>query len=128
MLKQVLHLLFPYTGYPAAFRRLCVETAAQTKLWKDKAPAAFRRLCVETVIKFRDTGEILQPPSGGCVLKPASKQRNANTGGPAAFRRLCVETLTKPKPRWKRNPAAFRRLCVETLKPYIHAAAGAIVC
>ena len=58
---------------PAAFRRLCVETAktvcaSATVL----LPAAFRRLCVET----------------GCrPLAQASPK-------PAAFRRLCVETAT----------------------------------
>ena len=37
----------------------------------ERYPAAFRRLCVETVTS-RDfkTGAITQPPLGGCVLKP----------------------------------------------------------
>mgnify|MGYP001641201058 CR=1 FL=1 len=33
---------------PAAFRRLCVETATKSKPVTDFVPAAFRRLCVET--------------------------------------------------------------------------------
>ena len=33
-----------------------------------------------------------QPPSGGCVLKPAQDWRTTTTTIPAAFRRLCVET------------------------------------
>ena len=41
------------TMYPAAFRRLCVETMANP---------AIRRM------------ELIQPPSGGCVLKQATNQ------------------------------------------------------
>ena len=33
---------------PAAFRRLCVETAAGRPQPLQRVPAAFRRLCVET--------------------------------------------------------------------------------
>ena len=32
-------------------------------------PAAFRRLCVETAQSRQVSGLISQPPSGGCVLK-----------------------------------------------------------
>ena len=55
---------------PAAFRRLCVETASSAYSSTSGAPAAFRRLCVETDV-FKDLGGswIFQPPSGGCVLK-----------------------------------------------------------
>ena len=35
----------------------------------------------------------VQPPSGGCVLKPKSSRNTLVVGGPAAFRRLCVETF-----------------------------------
>ena len=56
---------------PAAFRRLCVETADEFFAFGVAGPAAFRRLCVETLI-LRDF------------------KRGLN---PAAFRRLCVETL-----------------------------------
>ena len=61
----------------AAFRRLCVETAlAAASKYTDNA-AAFRRLCVETA----SFGAVLgwfcwQPPSGGCVLKPARAGSN----------------------------------------------------
>ena len=34
----------------------------------------------------------VQPPSGGCVLKPFFEQRFNHNSNPAAFRRLCVET------------------------------------
>ena len=33
-----------------------------------------------------------QPPSGGCVLKPLSAVVLGTLAGPAAFGRLCVET------------------------------------
>ena len=37
---------------------------------------------------------IRQPPSGGCVLKPAGSDDISRKLAPAAFRRLCVETRT----------------------------------
>ena len=55
---------------PAAFRRLCVETAAVSGAGGGVGPAAFRRLCVETDWLEREDGSLQ----------------------PAAFRRLCVET------------------------------------
>ena len=56
------------------------------------SPAAFRRLCVETFqLYMRDT-EVLQPPSGGCVLKLFLDVLYPFALLPAAFRRLCVET------------------------------------
>ena len=36
-------------AYPAAFRRLCVETAIFSYCRFAVIPAAFRRLCVETI-------------------------------------------------------------------------------
>ncbi len=104
------------------------------------ASAAFRRLCVETCSLGRHQPPSLQPPSGGCVLKPAAttghlqehessaafRRLCVETSSPdcsksaalsAAFRRLCVETWSLV---WERSPqssAAFRRLCVETLLP-----------
>ena len=35
-----------------------------------KKPAAFGRLCVETAVSAHIFGVMPQPPSGGCVLKP----------------------------------------------------------
>ena len=35
----------------------------------------------------------VQPPSGGCVLKPECSVVEQFSSGPAAFRRLCVETI-----------------------------------
>ncbi|WP_210399910.1 hypothetical protein, partial [Neisseria sp. HMSC065D04] len=58
---------------PAAFRRLCVETACRQVWGRLCRPAAFRRLCVET-----------------------AKADGLEAGWlPAAFRRLCVETFWK---------------------------------
>ena len=78
---------------PAAFRRLCVETASSAYSSTSGAPAAFRRLCVETDV-FKDLGGswIFQPPSGGCVLKQNGNSFQQIADKPAAFRRLCVET------------------------------------
>ena len=55
---------------PAAFRRLCVETATDLPQKPNSNPAAFRRLCVETIFAITLIRRVL----------------------PAAFRRLCVET------------------------------------
>ena len=93
----------------------------QSPLGSQQRPAAFGRLCVETTrYPLPDTEQESQPPSGGCVLKPARRFKNPvlvrqpPSGGyvlkldsrgnvgfpclPAAFRRLCVETRqTEPK-------------------------------
>ena len=86
------------------------------------SPAAFRRLCVETA----EVWPLLmaacsQPPSGGCVLKPRFPVQRKNINAPAAFRRLCVETIKYGFSQSQQFPAAFRRLCVET-----HAVSGLI--
>ena len=64
--------------------------------------------------EFQGQSVLSQPPSGGCVLKPAGRGRYEHRHFPAAFRRLCVETPTKHIKPSKATPAAFRRLCVET--------------
>ena len=65
LLKPLLNALAP-----AAFGRLCVETAVVSFYYLSVYPAAFGRLCVETI----------QPSAGDYPLPPA------------AFGRLCVET------------------------------------
>ena len=57
------------TSEPAAFGRLCVETCKYQPAWRCFRPAAFGRLCVETVPTERSRLPPAQPPSGGCVLK-----------------------------------------------------------
>ena len=55
---------------PAAFGRLCVETAVFKAELSGRTPAAFGRLCVETASVTILTPNLrAQPPSGGCVLK-----------------------------------------------------------
>ena len=78
--------------YPAAFRRLCVETFCAFGAGLDFDPAAFRRLCVETKQRVNIINIRCQPPSGGCVLKPQIVGCPVSPAFPAAFRRLCVET------------------------------------
>ena len=57
-------------------------------------PAAFGRLCVETAMWQMKSGKRLtQPPSGGCVLKLKCMTQLEVLGIPAAFGRLCVETV-----------------------------------
>ena len=56
----------------AAFGRLCVETMVLLFSVMLVFSAAFGRLCVETISKSTSFNELgIQPPSGGCVLKPA---------------------------------------------------------
>ena len=60
-----------------------------------------------------------QPPSGGCVLKPRPAQICMVSVKPAAFGRLCVETYQIGTKRLITRPAAFGRLCVETAMQHI---------
>ena len=53
----------------AAFRRLCIETILPSNVSAPALPAAFRRLCIETSAARRLPVFVIQPPSGGCVLK-----------------------------------------------------------
>ena len=100
--------------------------------------AAFGRLCVETSLLMAEAVIIpVQPPSGGCVLKPKFLIFYLQWMLAAAFGRLCVETLnslvselaTSEQPPsggcvlkhhvFDRNvhrltAATFRWLCVET--------------
>ena len=101
---------------PAAFGRLCVETLQLTLNGAPPRPAAFGRLCVETTHLLPHLVYILQPPSGGCVLKLKTFVKISGRLKPAAFGRLCVETFLTTKPLQWLNPAAFGRLCVETLR------------
>ena len=110
---DILNLLL-IGGFPAAFGRLCVETLAVEPPLQPLPPAAFGRLCVETQNQRLDGTASIQPPSGGCVLKPVIDHRNKAIQNPAAFGRLCVETLRSCGLFWFTAPAAFGRLCVET--------------
>ena len=56
----------------------------------------------------------LQPPSGGCVLKPQVAGLSLEKQQAAAFGRLCVETSKERALFASELAAAFGRLCVET--------------
>ena len=56
----------------------------------------------------------MQPPSGGCVLKPSRLLRLLFRVCAAAFGRLCVETGYVGQNLHCWTAAAFGRLCVET--------------
>ena len=49
VLKQNIGTASVVLVFPAAFRRLCVETDDLIHVFLTEKPAAFRRLCVETV-------------------------------------------------------------------------------
>ena len=72
MLKPCPPYHIPPPSPPAAFRRLCVETHELAARCSNAPPAAFRRLCVETKETVYMKVIHDQPPSGGCVLKPAA--------------------------------------------------------
>ena len=55
--------------------------------------AAFGRLCVETAFGKNHARRLVQPPSGGCVLKLQCESHSGHIGWAAAFGRLCVETF-----------------------------------
>ena len=94
---------------PAAFGRLCVETPKSTSRLTWWEPAAFGRLCVETLTALRDEAvKLIQPPSGGCVLKRLYLQVLHVTIAPAAFGRLCVETVSYMGSRYNGRPSRLR--------------------
>ena len=74
VLKPAFRLRVFEVGFPAAFRRLCVETGDSTTFSTPSPPAAFRRLCVETPNGTHVPPKpCAQPPLGGCVLKQERK-------------------------------------------------------
>ena len=63
----------------------------------NREPAAFGRLCVETAYcLYAGNQSGSQPPSGGCVLKHIDSNSEYSYKQPAAFGRLCVETILTP--------------------------------
>ena len=105
----------------AAFGRLCVETFPYRLVGGLKNAAAFGRLCVETIMLNLTMVFLWQPPSGGCVLKPAAIARlgfrpsQPPSGGCVLKQDLETHEFLYPE------AAAFGRLCVETqpIKPII---------
>ena len=71
-------------------------------------PAAFGRLCVETANEFGFDLIQCQPPSGGCVLKLTKSASASSSVGPAAFGRLCVETKQAKIALTVRKPSRLR--------------------
>ena len=108
--------------------------------WATKCPpATFGWLCVETHKECdRHRPYLIQPPSGGCVLKPPCMgflsviSDQPPSGGcvlkhcaiaafvkrriPATFGWLCVETTACCRLLILTDPATFGWLCVETIK------------
>ena len=69
VLKRALAGKFDYNNLSAAFGRLCVETDRRDRRLQRTKSAAFGRLCVETIDGNGRVVSLIQPPSGGCVLK-----------------------------------------------------------
>ena len=82
----------------------------QTRLGKHKArafPAAFRRLRVETIVLMSSGEKPSQPPSGGCVLKlgciPARPHRHGQPPSGGCVLKLSI-VLPIPK-RFSQPPS-----------------------
>ena len=70
MLKHIKQVFINSPRKAATFGWLCVETAMPVVAMATDYAATFGWLCVETFRRQRLLHLILQPPSGGCVLKP----------------------------------------------------------
>ena len=92
MLKQVSPLATVRRAFPAAFRRLCVETANLISAIVPVAQPPSGGCVLKLTACQSSTPPLLQPPSGGCVLKLKARIAEWEAKSPAAFRRLCVET------------------------------------
>ena len=93
VLKHLSRSVWRYWLYPAAFGRLRVETRVVSMILNNEDPAAFGRLRVETSIIVKSVPlPMVQPPSGGCVLKQSVWVVFEGSVVPAAFGRLRVET------------------------------------
>ena len=115
VLKQTVKYCDTRTRIPAAFRRLCVETSAFQQSAELMQPAAFRRLCVETTSFLANTlATVAQPPSGGCVLKPARRLPLHHAAHQPPSGGCVLKLVITTESVRINNPAAFRRLCVET--------------
>ena len=101
---------FNFHAQPAAFGRLCVETAPPSVPALPPVPAAFGRLCVETPPTSKKALSLAQPPSGGCVLKHYSIF-GCKTGGSKC-------------PPYGNRRCAYHILCVAVAR--IHAVSGCL--
>ena len=77
----------------ATFGWLCVETITKEIPKRAKVAATFGWLCVETAFQTKTCICLLQPPSGGCVLKRALISDDTLDQQAATFGWLCVETI-----------------------------------
>ena len=78
---------------PAAFGRLCVETYAIRSFESFFSQPPSGGCVLKPALHKRPFLELLQPPSGGCVLKLLRHPQNLGIAVSAAFGRLCVETV-----------------------------------
>ncbi len=98
----------------ATFGWLCVETNLTLLLFSHGQAATFGWLCVETRLPVMTIELDLQPPSGGCVLKPLGDRGGHTLVFAATFGWLCVETEKMVPMLSPAHAATFGWLCVET--------------
>ena len=102
--------------HAATFGWLCVETNCSFLAWcwcscsHLRVAVCWNKLTQLTVQKFK-----LQPPSGGCVLKPLFSHELNCAPFAATFGWLCVETSIKSNTPCFKSAATFGWLCVETI-------------
>ncbi|ERH27525.1 hypothetical protein HMPREF9065_01209, partial [Aggregatibacter sp. oral taxon 458 str. W10330] len=77
--------------------------------------ATFGWLCVETAISPLVRQIVVQPPSGGCVLKLIQLIMRFINRQAATFGWLCVETVSSKLCTLSLIAATFGWLCVETV-------------
>ena len=85
--------MFEYS-FPAAFGRLCVETPTVTGVMLGVIQPPSGGCVLKRIGRLQINSQPIQPPSGGCVLKLRSFVRLSYGLVPAAFGRLCVETVS----------------------------------
>ena len=108
VLKQSHRRHSPTHGLPAAFGRLCVETAGAVDLIIGGVQPPSGGCVLKPAYSTAWQGLARQPPSGGCVLKHTNRLDDNGYEMPAAFGRLCVETSGNSMPRYSANSSRLR--------------------
>ena len=85
MLKQTSQIYLYKPDLAAAFGRLCVETANRDCCFLFVLQPPSGGCVLKRLQKTRYNASGLQPPSGGCVLKPYQYRAHGNRFTPATF-------------------------------------------
>ena len=83
---------------PAAFGRLCVETDYSHSISADVVQPPSGGCVLKLALKVTQMGWNNQPPSGGCVLKPRANRSTARRRGQPPSGGCVLKPPTKPVP------------------------------